>query len=66
MTYFFAWKNNPKRQTLYKRRCRVIARGALNSVLIEFEGGQKECVSRHAVRIRTNAKSKINPPKPAI
>jgi hypothetical protein len=31
-------------------RCRVIARGALNSVLIEFEDGFRVITSRYAVR----------------
>jgi len=36
--------------TLYGRRCRVIARLAMNSVIVEFENGQQECVSRNALR----------------
>lgn len=48
--YYFAWRNNPKREALYKRRCRVVARGTMNSVLVEFENGQREVTSRNAVR----------------
>jgi hypothetical protein len=48
--YYYAWKNNPKRKTLYGRKCRIVARGKMNSILIEFEDGQRECVSRNAVR----------------
>ncbi len=48
--YYYAWKNNPKRLTLYLRECKVIARGRMNSCLIEFETGQKECVSRNSIR----------------
>jgi hypothetical protein len=48
--YYYAWKNNEKRQTLYKRACRVMARGRMNSCLIEFENGQREVVSRNAVK----------------
>lgn len=48
--YFFAWRNNPKRAEMYKRRCRVLARGALNSALVEFENGQREVISRNALR----------------
>lgn len=49
--YRFAWKNNDKRATLYGRACRVVARGRMNSVLIEFtDNGQREVVSRYAVR----------------
>ena len=50
--YYFAWKNNSKRETLYKRACRVIARGDMNSCQIEFEDGQCEIVSRNALRKR--------------
>lgn len=50
MTHYYAWKNNEKRRTLYQRPCRILARGAFNSILIEFENGQREIVSRNAVR----------------
>lgn len=46
--YYFA--NNEKRKTLKGRKCRVLGHGKMNSVLIEFEDGQKEVVSRYAVR----------------
>lgn len=48
--YRFAWGNNEKRARLKGRRCRVIARGAMNSVDVEFEDGQREIVSRNALR----------------
>ncbi len=48
--YYFAWKNNSKRVTLYKRHCRVLARGAKNSCQVEFENGQREIISRNALR----------------
>lgn len=48
MTHYYAWRNNSKRLTLYGRKCRVIAWARMNSCLIEFENGQKECVSRNA------------------
>jgi len=52
MTYplYFAWENNPRRAELFKRRCRVIARGTMNSVLIEFESGERVVTSRYAAR----------------
>ena len=50
LTHRFAWKNNEKRRTLYGRACRIVACGALGSILIEFENGQREIVSRRAVR----------------
>jgi hypothetical protein len=48
--YYFAWKNNSKRAELYLRKCRVLARGAMNSALVEFENGQREIISRNALR----------------
>lgn len=48
--YRYAWKNNTKRATLYKRACRVVARLARNSCIVEFVNGQRECVSRNALR----------------
>jgi hypothetical protein len=48
--YYYAWGNNEKRATMKGRRCRVLMRGEMNSCLIEFENGQKEIVSRNAVR----------------
>jgi hypothetical protein len=54
--YIYCWKNNSKRQTLYKRTCRVIARMKMNSAWVEFENGQQECVSRNALR-KANATS---------
>ena len=50
VTHRFAWGNNPKRATLKGRRCRKIASGKMGSVLVEFEGGQREIISRRALR----------------
>ena len=50
MTHYYAWKNNPKRKNLYRKKCKVISRGRMNSVLVEFETGQREIVSRNAIR----------------
>ena len=52
--YVYRWRNNPKRATLYGRKCRVLARGSLNSALVEFENGQREVVSRNALRHLTS------------
>ena len=57
--YYYAWKNNPKRKTLYKRHCRVVARLAMNSAIIEFENGERCCISRNALRWVTNTKTII-------
>jgi len=50
MTYRYAWKNNPKRASMYGRTCRVLATGKMGSALIEFENGQKEITSKRALR----------------
>jgi len=46
----YNWKNNPKRKLLFGKKCKVIARGSKNSVLVEFENGQREVTSRYALR----------------
>ncbi len=53
--YRYSWKNNEKRAALFGRLCKVLARLKKNSVIIEFENGQRECVSRYALR-----KDKLN------
>ena len=50
VTYLYVWRNNAKRATLYGRLCRVLIRGRMNSALVEFEDGQREIVSRNALR----------------
>lgn len=50
MTHYYAWRNNEKRITLYGRPCRIVARGTMNSIMIEFADGQREIVSRRSVR----------------
>ncbi len=32
------------------RRCTVLARGGMNSVLVQFENGERLCTSRNAIR----------------
>ena len=48
--YVYTWGNNPKRATLKGRRCKVLQRLALNSCVVEFENGQREVISRNALR----------------
>ena len=48
--YIYGWKNNAKRQALYGQHCTVLARGKMNSALVEFVDGSKEVVSRNALR----------------
>jgi hypothetical protein len=49
--YRYVWGNNTKRATLKGRVCHVLARGAMNSAMVQFcDTGQRECVSRNALR----------------
>lgn len=49
--YIYCWGNNEKRATMKGRECIVIARGKMNSCLIEFtDNGQREVTSRNSVR----------------
>ena len=49
--YIYYWKGNPKRASLKGRTCCVLARGSMNSALVEFcDNGQREVVSRNALR----------------
>jgi len=50
MTYVYKWGNNEKRATMKGRACRILKVGGMNSVLVEFENGQTEIVSRRALR----------------
>ena len=50
MDYIYTWGNNERRKALKGKRCKVIARLAMNSVIVEFEDGHRECISRNALR----------------
>jgi hypothetical protein len=50
MVYVYKWKNNEKRLSMYGRKCKVIVRGRANSALVEFEDGQREIISRNAIK----------------
>ena len=54
--YEYRWGNNPKRATLKGRLCKVVARLTLNSCIVEFENGQREVISRNALRRSYHAK----------
>lgn len=45
----YRWGNNPKRAAMKGRECKIIARGKMNSICIEFNNGQREIVSRRSV-----------------
>lgn len=49
-TYYYTWRNNAKRATLYHRRCKIIARGKMNSLLVKFSNDQREIISGNALR----------------
>lgn len=50
MTHTYHWGNNLKRETLKDRKCRILAAGTMNSIMIQFENGQREIVSRRSIR----------------
>ena len=51
MNYIYWWTNSAKRMTMKNRICKVIARGKMNSILIEFlDNGQREIVSANSIR----------------
>jgi hypothetical protein len=49
--YRFMWKNNERRAQLFGRRCKLVCSGKLGSVMVEFQDGQREVVSRRALRL---------------
>ena len=50
MTYNYKWFWKTKLPDRKNKKCAVIARGKLNSILVEFEDGFKVVTSRFAVR----------------
>jgi hypothetical protein len=55
--YVWFWKATPMRPVDRKgQRCRVVSRGAKNTVLVEFPDGSRVTTSRHAVRRCTTKK----------
>jgi len=61
INYIYKWKNNSKRQSLYGKHCRVLARGKMNSALVEFENGDREVISRNALRRLSTGGENANP-----
>jgi hypothetical protein len=48
MTHIWYWRSHlPERKD---QPCRVLVRGSMNSILVEFEDGHKVVTSRYAVR----------------
>lgn len=51
MTHTWHWRSRlPERKG---QPCRILARGALNSIMVEFADGWRVVTSRYAVRKRT-------------
>ena len=48
--WIYCWGNNPVRARMKGKRCRIIARGKMNTVLIQTEGGEYYTTSRYAFR----------------
>lgn len=49
--FTFVWGNNPRRAELKGRRCVIVAKGRMNTVLIRFlDTGEKVTTSRKALR----------------
>jgi len=48
--YVYVWGNNPRRALMKNRRCKIIARGKMNSVEVEFENGESAVISGNALR----------------
>jgi hypothetical protein len=48
--YLYAWRNNSTRATYYGCRCRVTARGRMNTIRLEFDDGRILLTSGNAIR----------------
>jgi len=50
MVYRYVWANNERRASLKNRFCRILARGKMNTVLVEFiDNGEKITTSGRAL-----------------
>ena len=53
MTHVYTWGprgNMPGAMSRKGERCRLLARGAMNSAMVEFEDGYLAIISRNAIR----------------
>lgn len=50
MTFDYVWRLRVNLGERHGQRCRVFARGRLNSIGVEFEDGYRVVASRYAVR----------------
>ena len=53
MTHVWWWRSRPIGHDRKGQPCRVLARGRLQSILVEFGDGYRVITSRHAVRLAT-------------
>jgi hypothetical protein len=49
--YAYVWYWRVRLGDRKGQRCRVLARGRMNSILVEFEDGHQVVTSRYAVRL---------------
>jgi len=56
MSYNYIWFWKKKLPDRKNKKCRVLVRGGMNSILIEFKDGLKVVTSRFAVRIKEKPK----------
>jgi len=50
VNYIYRWGNNKIRAKLKGKICQVLARGSMNSALVQFNNGEQYVVSRNALR----------------
>lgn len=50
--YVYRWENNPTDAKFKGKICRLVCRGALNTVMLEFEDGTRVATSGDAIRKR--------------
>lgn len=50
ITFDYEWYWRKKLPERRGQRCRIISRGRMNTILVEFENGYQVITSRHAVR----------------
>lgn len=48
--YVWAWSKRPVDRDRRGMRCRVLARGRMNSALVEYEDGTRHVTSRNGLR----------------
>lgn len=57
MSHVWYWRKRlPERKG---QSCRILARGAMNSILVEFRDGYRVVTSRYAVRVECQPKENV-------